>query len=530
MSNLVTCLNNLTLSELSELVGNNIAQGLSDFEISITKGNLIDILMNNEGFSLLSKKNIRKKLLEDNLHLFQEYNINSLINYSWKNKEQKKEIIEAFGGEIDPDLEYDEARLNFFESRFKGQSLFKYQNWMRKKLLDFLISNRNNTMVHMPTGSGKTKTSITAIIDFMRHKSPLNTTVIWLAHSDELCEQAIQSFDELWKNFGLLECKIWRMWGGFKIKNYEGTGLNFIVSSFQTSFKWLSSGKDEDFTSFMQLQDKCDLLIVDEAHMSTAPTYKAVIENIASIGTKRIGLTATPGRHHINADFEETEGLSEFYDRQIIKMTDDGGNALDNPIEFLQKKEILSKINSKIIQGTNTTLSQNQVAEISSKLELPESILTQVSKDQKRFLNVAREVFDYAKTKKKQTLVFCPSKDNALLLNTFLNDKGCKSAAITSDLEMSERQRKLKLFKENKIQVITNFNVLTTGFDAPNIEVVVIARPTLSVVLYSQMIGRGLRGRKVGGTEEILLIDVDDNFNNMPSVYNAFTYFNEFFR
>ena len=69
----------------------------------------------------------------------------------------------------------------------------------------------------------------------------------------------------------------------------------------------------------------------------------------------------------------------------------------------------------------------------------------------------------------------------------------CKSAAITSDLEMSERQRKLKLFKENKIQVITNFNVLTTGFDAPNIEVVVIARPTLSVVLYSQMIGRGLR-------------------------------------
>jgi len=526
MSNLIPCLNKLTLSELSDLVGINIAQGLSDFEIPITKGNLIDILLSNEGFSLLSKRTIRRKLLENNQELFQDYNISSLINYSWNNKEHRRELIEAFGGTLDQDLEYNNIRLNFFNSSFNGQSLFEYQNWMRKKLLDFLISNKTNTMVHMPTGSGKTKTSITAIIDFMRHRSPIDTTVIWLAHSDELCEQAIQSFDELWKNFGLLDCTIWRMWGGFKAKDYKGNGLNFVVSSFQTAYRWLVSNNNEDFQSFVQLKNKCNLLIIDEAHMSTAPTYRAVIENIGSINTKRIGLTATPGR----ADHEETEGLSDFYDGQIIEMLDDSGGVLQNPIEFLQKKGILSKIKSKIIQGTNTTLNQNQVNEISEKLELPASLLANISKDQTRFLNVASEVLNYAKIENKQTLVFCPSKNNALLLNTFLNEKGCKSAAITSDLEMGERQTKLQLFKENKIQVITNFNVLTTGFDAPNIEVVIIARPTLSVVLYSQMIGRGLRGKKVGGTEEILLIDVDDNFNNMPNVYKAFTYFNNYFR
>ena len=156
--------------------------------------------------------------------------------------------------------------------------------------------------------------------------------------------------------------------------------------------------------------------------------------------------------------------------------------------------------------------------------------MANISTDQIRFVNVAKEVLQCAKIENKQTLVFCPSKNNALLLNTFLNEQGCKSAAITSDLEMGERQTKLQLFKDNKIQVITNFNVLTTGFDSPNIEVVIIARPTLSVVLYSQMIGRGLRGKEVGGTEEILLIDVDDNFNNMPNVFKAFTYFNNFFK
>ena len=94
---------------------------------------------------------------------------------------------------------------------------------------------------------------------------------------------------------------------------------------------------------------------------------------------------------------------------------------------------------------------------------------------------------------------------------------------------MIERREKIQGFLDNKIKVITNFNVLTTGFDAPNIEVIVIARPTFSVVLYSQMIGRGLRGPKVGGTKSVTLVNVADNFENLPDVYNAFTFFNNFY-
>jgi len=60
--------------------------------------------------------------------------------------------------------------------------------------------------------------------------------------------------------------------------------------------------------------------------------------------------------------------------------------------------------------------------------------------------------------------------------------------------------------------VLINYGILSTGFDAPNIGAVIITRPTSSMVLYSQMIGRGLRGPKVGGREECLLIDVKDNF------------------
>jgi len=381
----------------------------------------------------------------------------------------------------------------------------------------------------MPTGSGKTKTSITSIIDYIRHKSPKDITVVWLAHSDELCEQAITSFVELWETIGISDCNVWRMWGGFRELNYEGKGINFIVTSFQTAYRWMISNNNEMFLSFIKVKQKCDLLLIDEAHMSTAETYQQVISNIASFNTKRIGLTATPGRHHINSSDEATKELSEFYDNKNLQMTDNEGTVVSNPIAFLQDQGILSNIKNETIEGSKIRLSQNLSDEIKKNLEIPSSILEQISDDEQRFLNIANNVYNYAKIQNKQTLVFCPSKDNALLLSTFLNNKGCDSTSITSDLEMIERREKIQGFLDNKIKVITNFNVLTTGFDAPNIEVIVIARPTFSVVLYSQMIGRGLRGPKVGGTKSVTLVNVADNFENLPDVYNAFTFFNNFY-
>ena len=74
--------------------------------------------------------------------------------------------------------------------------------------------------------------------------------------------------------------------------------------------------------------------------------------------------------------------------------------------------------------------------------------------------------------------------------------------------------------------MLVNYGVLTTGFDAPNTNAVVITRPTTSLVLYSQMIGRGIRGPKMGGTKECIIVDIEDNIINLPSEQTAFNYFN----
>ena len=85
----------------------------------------------------------------------------------------------------------------------------------------------------------------------------------------------------------------------------------------------------------------------------------------------------------------------------------------------------------------------------------------------------------------------------------------------------------IELFKQKKIEFLFNFGVLTTGFDAPKTDCIVIVRPTTSEVLYEQIIGRGLRGPEFGGTEECDIIDFADNIFRLGSQM-AYTRFAEF--
>jgi superfamily II DNA or RNA helicase len=108
--------------------------------------------------------------------------------------------------------------------------------------------------------------------------------------------------------------------------------------------------------------------------------------------------------------------------------------------------------------------------------------------------------------------------------------KGLKSAYISCDMKRSLRRRIIKEFRNQNIDIIYNYGILSTGFDSPKINTVIIARPTNSIVLYSQMIGRGLRGTSLGGTEICNLIDIKDNFTNFGSIDHVYKYFEGYWK
>jgi superfamily II DNA or RNA helicase len=122
------------------------------------------------------------------------------------------------------------------------------------------------------------------------------------------------------------------------------------------------------------------------------------------------------------------------------------------------------------------------------------------------------------------TLLFATSVDHAKYLAARLNDRGVRAAAVDATTNPTDRRRRIEDFRAGRIRVLTNYGVLTQGFDAPATRAVVVARPVYSTNVYQQMIGRGLRGPRNGGEDTCLILNVSDNIENFDTQL-AFTQF-----
>ena len=396
---------------------------------------------------------------------------------------------------------------------------------MRKSINEFLRDkNKKRAIVHMPTGAGKTRVSMEAIVDFVRSLRESSVSIIWVAHSEELCEQAYEQIVSLWGKHATEEANIIRLWGGNSSIELTEDTPNFVITSFQTVHSMLTSSKNESFVRVSILKRMNALLVVDEAHQSTADTYQSVIEFLTNNQSKVLGLTATPGRDDLKGKGNATSELATFYENNKLNIVDDEGNHLEDPIKYLQDKKVLAQVERVELEtDTYVQLTPNERVRVEKCLEIPDSVLKRLSDDNQRTNLIVAQTLILAVERKLQTIVFAASKQNAIDMAVLLSLKGCSAKAITDD--SSDRGLSIRGFKKGDIKVLTNYGVLSTGFDAPNIGAVVIGRPTLSVVLYSQMLGRGLRGELMSGLSNCVLLDVIDNIENMPSIEQAFTYF-----
>ena len=109
-------------------------------------------------------------------------------------------------------------------------------------------------------------------------------------------------------------------------------------------------------------------------------------------------------------------------------------------------------------------------------------------------------------------LYFGPSVLDAECMTFLLRQESVHAAFVSGNTQDVTRRKFIAEFKEKKLKILCNCEVLTTGFDAPRVTHVVMARPTVSQVLYEQMLGRGLCGKKFGGTESCTVIDCEDNY------------------
>lgn len=353
-------------------------------------------------------------------------------------------------------------------------SLYPYQQKALESVTKSFNLNIHKQLLVMPTGSGKT-------ILFIAITKHFNQKTLILAHRDELITQAYKKFKKFWPEAN--------------VNTYQGKNSSLdhqiIISSVQTCSQpnRLIQLKKESFST----------LIVDECHHSISVSYQKVINELGFADNPEkllLGVTATPDR-------SDKQSLSTIFQENTFSI------GIDELIEqgFLSPvkgRQILTNIK---LTGVKTTMGDFATGELSVVVNVPERNTFIVSKWK-----------EHAASRK--TLVFCVSVQHCKDLAAEFNKHGIKAAAVWGKMPRKDRKKILDDLRKGKISIVTSCSMLTEGFDEPSIACVVMARPTKSKSLYTQMVGRGLRKDTNPKTTktDCLILDFTDKTHTLNTV------------
>ncbi|WP_238405783.1 DEAD/DEAH box helicase [Segatella copri] len=325
-----------------------------------------------------------------------------------------------------------------------------------KARIEKALCLHRSVMAQMPTGTGKTYL-LTAVIDSFVRANP--KAKVWIvAHRRELVSQ----IDETVRKF----------------HSYSSATSSLLSSVKAMSIQWLMRHYDE-------IEEEPGLIVIDEAHHALAKTYKEMWERFPK--AKFLGLTATPCRLNGKGFTDlfdvlvQSWGVPEFISKgrlatyDFVSIKSDG--VTQRLIDSLQKR------------GADGDYQNKEMDMLLNKKPSIERLY--------------RSLEEYGKDRKG--IVYAINISHAQKITKLYQEHGVKAIAIDSKTPAAERQQDIEAFKKGDIQVLVNVDIFSEGFDCPDVEFVQLARPTLSLAKYLQMVGRGLRVAK--GKKNCVIID-----------------------
>jgi len=493
------------------------------------------------GSEFLKNKNNFKKLL----NFLTDEQIKNLSNEILTNsfderKDNLRALIDSFNSKTSKKIFSDFFDIDFssFDSQINVQPddilipansnpykpLKDYQFEVLFKSMEKLEVPYSRFILQMPTGSGKTRTAMEIVSNFLNQFE--DSSVIWLAHSVELCDQASSCFLEIWPHLAKKQIKFKRHYSSYSVDLNNDNKIDFLCAGFQSAYA--SIKKDNDI--FINKLNSKRLIVIDEAHKVVANTYEQVTRSFGAEGSNFMGLTATPGRSYkiLNSD-EENQKLADFFFEDIISFKPDKNL---NSIEYLRNKGILAKASlDTLMIDSSIDLSDNELKHLEESFDFSKGLLSKIGKIEIRNAEIIQYLLRICKNEKYKSIIyFATSVEQSKLIASLLTYFGIQAVHVDGETSSQQREQSIIKFRSQNIQVLCNYEVLATGFDAPLVDCVFLARPTASVVLYSQMVGRGLRGPAIGGKKECLVVNVRDNFNNFPSIDNIYNVFEDYWK
>ena len=331
----------------------------------------------------------------------------------------------------------------------KYEGLRYYQREAIEKVLESFQDNHAVLMV-MATGLGKT-------VCFSSIAQNWAGPVVVLAHRTELIHQAAATLRKLTGEPV-----------GIEQANLYAHNHRIVVASIQTLCRDERRKRIEQQFATSH-PGKTPLVIIDECHHYVSRTYLKTVQAFLKEGAKVLGVTATPER-------EDRKALGKIFDDYPAVIDIENGIDMGYLVPIRGKEVKVAAINLDNVSQVAGDFNQGQLDE--EMLKAGEIIAR----------STLQEGGD------RQGIIFCPGVQSAHLVAAKLNALKPHSArAIDGKTDREERARITQEFREGKIQYLSNCQVATEGFDAPNCSLIVLARPTQSAALYTQMVGRGTR-------------------------------------
>ena len=337
----------------------------------------------------------------------------------------------------------------------------------QQEALDSLAAMRANketiALLYHATGTGKT---VTAVMDAKR----CGGRVLFVAHTMELVTQAYHCIESLWPEASI----------GKFADSIKDTESHVVCGSIQSIALNLDLFKDDDF----------DYIIIDEAHHATADTYQRVLAYFKPKFT--LGLTATPER----AD-----------DVNILEIFKNTAHKLD----IQSAVEIGALVPVRCIRiHTNIDMTKVRFNSVQYNIRDLDVKICVTERNQL----IVDTWLEYVKN--KRTVVFCASVKHAEQIAELFHAAGINAVAVSSSMKTADRNEQLAKFASGELNVLCACDLLNEGWDCPETEVLFMARPTMSRVLYTQQLGRGMR--TADGKDHLMVFDFVDNASqyNMP--------------
>lgn len=337
----------------------------------------------------------------------------------------------------------------------------------------------------LPTGTGKTNVFCWLIA--RRHAAGDRRAVLIVAHREELLQQAADRIRQIAPELSV----------GIERANEKAPpGSAVVIASVQTigrpgsnRLAWLrESDAVLKFGEHPRVWQYPGLIIIDEAHHAAAAGYGALLERFRGPETDVLGVTATPRR----LDRQRLQGTGAVFQEV----------AYSYPIRAAIRDGWLSDIigyrvdGGADLSGVKETGGDFAAGELAKQVDDP----ARTDAALKHWQEVAGQM---------RTIVFCAGVEHAIHVSDAFNQRGVGAMYVHGGMERKERDSVIHAFRSGAIQVLTNCEILTEGFDAPETACVLMLRPTTSWGLYTQMIGRGTR--IAPGKNLLIVIDVVDN-------------------